>query len=1143
MPAPIPEVRHGMCGICPAGCFVTVTLENGHLVQVEPQQDHPLGMICRIGRTSPQLVHDPDRLLYPLRRKGPKGNYDFERITWDRAFEIIAERLEGIKKAHGPEAVAIYTGRGGFDMALCDLFQPAGVAVSSASSVLFPFGSPNTLGVGALCYVSFAMIAPHVTMGEMLITMETDLEQAGLIVLWGANPATDSPPLAHRQILQARRRGAQVVAIDPRRAETARESGAEWIPLRPGTDGALALGMINVLIEEELYDEQFVRSWTTGFEELRQYVQHYRPEAVQQITGVPQEAVRDLARRIASARGACPVMYTGLEYSDSGVQAIRAVFTLWALAGQLDVPGGLLFRMKQNVFPQNRSGLIPNPDVKKALGRDRFPVYSAYRGESHAIALPDAVLHGRPYPIRALTVLGGSIITAWPEPELWRRTFAALDFMVTINRYHTADSAYADIVLPAATGYETTSYMRFGPLFKIREQLVAPQGEARNDFLILAELARRLGYGHLYPQSEEELLRFALEGSGFTLEQVRASGGEARVPTVMMQYKKWEKGLLRPDSKAGFDTPSGRFEIASSLLAEHGYDPLPVYTEPAEGPLANPELARRYPLVFNSGARTMYDFRSQHHGLAELAQGHPGPTLTINSADAAARGIADGDMVWVKTARGRALFTARPTGEIVQGAVDAAMGGGGPLGSAEWQGCNVNDLTDLARFDPISGFPIYKTLLCQVEKGEVQDSASPAAERGQKTSTGRCGDEGWSVSSEIVAAVEPARQVYLDHNATTPVATEVLEAMLPFLGEACGNPSSIHGTGNRARTALEGARRMVAQALNCTARRVIFTGGGSEADNLAILGLARASDGSRRHLIVSSIEHPAVLAPCRSLEAEGFELTLLPVDREGVVQPASLAGALRPETLLVSVMLANNETGAVQPVRELARLAHQAGAFFHTDAVQAFGKLPIDVEELGVDTLAVSAHKLHGPKGVGALYLRKDLPLEPLIRGGGQERGLRAGTENVPGIVGFGRAVELALRRLHGGEGDRMAALRDRLETGICRLVPGAHRNGPALERLCTTLNMTLPEIRGESLVLSLDRKGIAFSSGSACKSGNPEPSHALLAMGLTPEQAHCSVRFSLGTGTSEEEIDYVLASLQELLSETRATVRFVPCR
>ncbi|MCP4658781.1 MAG: molybdopterin-dependent oxidoreductase, partial [bacterium] len=421
--------------------------------------------------------------------------------------------------------------------------------------------------------------------------------------------------------------------------------------------------------------------------------------------------------------GACPVMYTGLEYSDSGVQAIRAVLVLWALAGQLDVPGGLNFRMKENLFPQNRSGLIANPDLRKALGRDRFPVYSAYRGESHAIALPRSVVEGEPYKIRSLIILGGSIITSWPNPAVWRKTLEALDFLVCVDRYPTADSAYADVVLPATTMYEATSYMRYGPLFKIREKIVEPVGEARSDFLVLAELARRLGYGHLYPQSEEEILRHALEGSGFTLEQVRAQGGVVQLPAAMTQYKKWEKGALRRDGQPGFDTPSGKFEIASSILAEHGYNPLPEYTEPAEGPLAQPDLARRYPLVFSSGTRTKYDFRSQHHGVPGLAAGAPDPLVVINTADARERGIRDGDRVAVETLRGRVKFRARVTDDIVPGVVDPNMGGGGPLGPKSWREANVNELTDLDRFDPISGFPVYKTLLCEVVRTDGEEPA------------------------------------------------------------------------------------------------------------------------------------------------------------------------------------------------------------------------------------------------------------------------------------------------------------------------------------------------------------------------------------------------------------------------------------
>ena len=267
-----------------------------------------------------------------------------------------------------------------------------------------------------------------------------------------------------------------------------------------------------------------------------------------------------------------------------------------------------------------------------------------------------------------------------------------------------------------------------------------------------------------------------------------------------------------------------------------------------------------------------------------------------------------------------------------------------------------------------------------------------------------------------------------------------------------------------------------------------------------------------------------------------------PVNRDGLIEQAALEKALRNDTLIVSIMLANNETGAIQPVSDLALLAHSRGALFHCDAVQAFGKIPIDVQDLEVDLLSVSGHKIYGPKGIGALYVASHATVEPLIGGGGQERGLRAGTENVAGIAGFGKAVELAQVRLNGGEATRLIRLRDRLEAGISAILPAAFRNGPRDLRLPNTLNMVLPEIRGESLVLMLDRHGIALSSGSACKSGNPDPSHALLAMGLSPEEAHCSIRLSLGCGTTEDEVNFFLEALGKVLNTT-SSVRFMPCR
>ena len=1127
--------KKGICGICPAGCWVEVGVENGRLVSIEADQGHPLGMICRRGLHAPEIIYSENRIQYPMRRTGGKGSHEFERISWDEAYDVIVERLQEIKQDSGPEAVAVYTGRGAFELSLCDMFQPKNVAVSSASNVLFPFGSPNTMGVGALCYVSFAMIAPHVTMGRMLVNTFFDIENAELIVVWGANPVTDSPPLDMHRLEAASRRGAQIVGIDPRYTDTLRRTGGEWHPIRPGTDCALALGMIQVIIEEDLYDESFAERWCHGFDELKAYVQHFAPGVVADITGIPAERVTALARKICSATGACPLMYTGLEYSNSGIQAIRAVITLFALAGHLDVPGGIGLAMRGSHFPINRSCNIANPDVDRAVAREKFPIYSDYRGESHASGLVDSVLKDSPYRIRGLIIHGASILTSWPQTKIWRETLNNLDFLVCIDRQLTADAAYADVVLPATTMFEINSYMVYGPIFRLREALIEPVGEARNDYLIMAELAQRLGYGELFPQTEEGMIRFALDGSGYSLEDVKAAGGWMKIPAPMMEYRKWEKGGLRDDGAPGFDTPTGKFEIASTLLEDYGYEPLPKYVEPPEGPLASPELAAQYPLVFNSGARPQTDFRSQHHGVAGLVKDHPEPTVELNTQDAAERDIQAGDLVEVRTPRGSVKFRARVTDDIVRGAVECSMGGGTPVGPKAWQEWNVNLLTDLGNYDEISGFPVYKALLCDVVKVEA------GTEMPRNTvATGQGTVQDQAATAYVPKAV-PHEKVYLDNNATTELAEEVREAMLPYMAMRHGNPSSIHAVGRDAREGVETARRQVSRLLNCRPRRLILTGGGSESDNLALKGIAHAYRGRGNHIITTTIEHPAVLQTCRSLETMGFKVTYLPVDEDGMVDPATLERAITPDTILVSVMMANNEVGSVQPIRELCSVTHARNVLFHTDAVQAAGKIPVDVEALDVDLLSISAHKFHGPKGAGALYKRKGIALEPLIHGGKQEGGLRGGTENVAAIVGFGKAAELARQNL--GSFEQVRRLRDRLESSIRQHIPDARLNGHPESRLPNTLNVTLPGLRGESLVVALDQQGIALSSGSACKAGSPEPTHVLIAMGRTEEEAHCAVRFSLSRYTTIADIDRTADALGRVLEEMETTVRFLPCK
>jgi len=380
-------------------------------------------------------------------------------------------------------------------------------------------------------------------------------------------------------------------------------------------------------------------------------------------------------------------------------------------------------------------------------------------------------------------------------------------------------------------------------------------------------------------------------------------------------------------------------------------------------------------------------------------------------------------------------------------------------------------------------------------------------------------------------------RIYLDHNATTPVAPPVAEAMARVLRDEFGNPSSVHAFGQRAKALLDEARSAVAALVGGAASEIVFTSGGTEADNLAVRGAAEAPEsGGGRHLVASAIEHEAVLATLKALERRGWRTTLLPVDASGVVAPAALENALTDQTALVSVMLANNEIGTLQPVAALARMAHAAGALFHTDAVQAAGKVPVDVSTLGVDLLALSAHKFGGPKGVGALWIRRGSRLAAHMTGGRQERNRRAGTENVPAIVGMGVAATLAADKLDE-EASRLEALRDRLEREILARIAGTAINGAPGCRVPNTSNVSFEGVEAESLLIGLDLEGVAVSTGSACSSGTLEPSHVLRAMGLSSHRTQSSIRFSLGATTTVEDIDYVVDRLPAVVGKLRSLV------
>ena len=377
-------------------------------------------------------------------------------------------------------------------------------------------------------------------------------------------------------------------------------------------------------------------------------------------------------------------------------------------------------------------------------------------------------------------------------------------------------------------------------------------------------------------------------------------------------------------------------------------------------------------------------------------------------------------------------------------------------------------------------------------------------------------------------------RAYLDYNSTTPVDPEVLAAMLPFLAENFGNASSIHSPGQAARGAVDRARESVAALLGAKAGEIVFTSGGTEADNLALFGLVFALKTAQKHVITTAIEHHAVLNSCQELERQGIDVTFVPVGRDGIADPEDIRRALRPETVLISVMYANNELGTIQPVEEIGRIAAEADVYFHCDAVQAAGKLPLDVNRVGADLLSISAHKIYGPKGAGALYVRAGTPLAPQFHGGHHERDRRPGTENVPGIVGLGKAAELARVNV-ASEAKRVAELRDRLEESLLAAIPSIRVNGGAGHRVANTSNLAFSGAGGEALVIALDLQGIACSTGAACSSGAIEPSHVLLAIGLSADDARSSLRFSLGRHTTPEEIDYARSVIPTAVERLRS--------
>jgi anaerobic selenocysteine-containing dehydrogenase len=529
-------------------------------------------------------------------------------------------------------------------------------------------------------------------------------------VVWGANPAKDYPLHKYDEIMDAKRRGAKLIIIDPRRNNLAKTAD-RWIPIRPGTDGALALGMANFAIINKLYDVEFIDKWTVGFKDFAKYAGDYTPAQVASICHIDEADFLWLAQTVVFPKKTAWSFYTGLEYAPSAAQNVRALYILAAILGNIDTVGGLYI----DDYPFDQVKEIAESAEGVPVGAREYPVFYGLTGRGQFIELPKAVLQDDPYPVRSLLLIGGSPAISYPYPELWKSVYERLDYLTVVDRFMTPECLWADVILPAATNYENLSFHHYPDRVSIRERTIDPVGMARNDVLIIAQIADKLGYGELYPQNEQEILKRAFNHNPEFLEQL-IEKRTMLLPKRDLRYKKYQDGALRSDGKPGFPTASGKFEISSSFLFKHGYPSLPLYTDPYSPEYK--DASKKYPLALTTGARSLYSQNSQYLNIPDLTAMQPHPLLEISPEDAATLNIHDGEKVSLKTAHGQIEIYASVTPDIGPGCVHAPFGGGNPGHVPGWQEINVNVLVNFYKRDPISGYVVNKAISCRVEKQE-----------------------------------------------------------------------------------------------------------------------------------------------------------------------------------------------------------------------------------------------------------------------------------------------------------------------------------------------------------------------------------------------------------------------------------------
>jgi anaerobic selenocysteine-containing dehydrogenase len=692
------EIYKTICAICSSGtthCGMNAYVQDGKLIKVEGMKEHPAneGTLCAKGASSRQYVHNAQRLKYPMMRVGQRGGGRWKRVSWKEALDSIGEKLWKIKETYGPESVIFFCG-------YVKWMRPY------LQRLAHLFGSPNFNTESSLCH-SATVVATKLNYGCFGVP---DIPNTRCILSWSSNPFYSNPPLT-RLLFTSKEKGVKVINIDPRVSAWAEKADIH-LQLRPGTDGALALGMIHTLLKEGLYDQEFVDRWTVGFEELKDYVAPFSPEEVEKITWVPASKIREAARLYATTKPACLLTSAcATVHHTNGLQNHRAITLLVGLTGNFDVKGGNVVRPMSYLYTY--SGIPTDEDLVRRLdlldslppriGKDRVPLWCKLYPESNSIFIPHQIRSGKPYPLKAMIGFGANY-RMLPGSDFLKESLLQLDLLVFVDFFMTDTCEFGDILLPATTSFERSELKHWNAGYVMLNQpVIPPVGESWSDVKIIFELAKRLGLGnHFWNGNFDASVDEIMKPSGYTSEELRKyPSGKKPETTREVEYKKYEKG--------GFPTSSKKVEIYSSTLKEYGFEPLPKYEEPQYSPLSRPDMAKHFPLVLNTGSRLPMFIHSEMYNVPWCKELRPDPMLDINPRDAEARGIQQGNWVYLETSRNRIKVKANLTEIVLPGVIHMVHG---------IQEADVNLLIEPDYLDPISGFPGFKSLLCEVRKAE-----------------------------------------------------------------------------------------------------------------------------------------------------------------------------------------------------------------------------------------------------------------------------------------------------------------------------------------------------------------------------------------------------------------------------------------